>query len=207
VSDRAVYFHEDDFCQIEVLPAENSAYCARELDQIAEFSAQHRAPDGVGWTDVYPRGEAQKKLADLLLSADRASGALAEHLPEFDRVETGYGSHVEQCRGIRAFGFDRGCVVFMSETETRYVRDIWLGLDGPDESATAALVAALGKLSGLAPLILVDWGWERVIALGDSASLDRYCAERRERFRQMHEEMQRQRELRTTAKKPWWRFW
>ncbi len=28
---RSIYFHEDDYCQIEILPVQNYEYCKREI--------------------------------------------------------------------------------------------------------------------------------------------------------------------------------
>jgi hypothetical protein len=51
---RIAYFHEDDHCQIQVLPAENWQHCASQLGQIAEFS--EKTPDaGWHWLDRHPR--------------------------------------------------------------------------------------------------------------------------------------------------------
>src|SRR5512144_460743 len=95
---RTVYFHEDDYCQIEVLPAQSWEYCAIQLGQIAEFSEQHRTPNGMGWTGIHVRGKAPATLAALSLDVDSVSRALSQYLVPFDRVETGYSSHREECR-------------------------------------------------------------------------------------------------------------
>lgn len=178
MSIRSVYFHEDDFCQIELLPAENWEYCQRELQQIATFSQQHRASDGIGWTDIYVRKEAEKSLSSLSLATSRVAAALARHLPAFDLVETGYGSHVEQSRHTKGFGVDSNCVLFVSETEVGIVNYIWLSLVNSDEGACSSLLPALGELNNLAPLLMVDWTWGSLMLLDDSIALGRYFSER-----------------------------
>ncbi len=35
---RTVYFHEDDYCQQEILPLSNKAVCLKEMDEINGFS-------------------------------------------------------------------------------------------------------------------------------------------------------------------------
>jgi hypothetical protein len=49
---REIYFHEDDYCQQQLLPREASAYARAEVQKIGEFAESHRVPGGRGWTDI-----------------------------------------------------------------------------------------------------------------------------------------------------------
>jgi hypothetical protein len=48
------WFHEDDFCQMELLPAESEAFTRRQMGEVEKFAATHRA-EGGGWTGMYLR--------------------------------------------------------------------------------------------------------------------------------------------------------
>lgn len=210
MTSRKVYFHEDDYCQIEVLPAQNWAYCAQQLQQIVEFSERHRAPNGMGWTDIFMRSEEPISLSTLTLEAERVSRLLSRHLMPFDKVETGYSSHSEECLNTRAFGFNADCVVYLSTTPSGIVDHLWLGLGGPAEPARDALVAALVDFSTLGELLFVDWGWGRLFSLSDRVGLGSYLGEREahmKAFRERFQSMQQPKAGDGKTKAPWWKFW
>lgn len=39
----SIYFHEDDFCQIEILPIENLGFCLKQAGCIEEFAKTHKS--------------------------------------------------------------------------------------------------------------------------------------------------------------------
>lgn len=202
---RRVYFHEDDFCQIELVPAENWKHCATEMGNVATFSEAHEAPGGVGWTDVYPRVAEPVSLVQAALNLNEVDDLLAAHLERFDTVETGYSSHVEECKHIVAFGFDASCVIYFSERDG-IVDHIWLGLDGPPSSQQDKLISAFASLNQRVSLILADWGWEALIRLSDQDSLKAYLGSREERMTAFRKEWEARKKI-ETARRPWWKFW
>ncbi len=52
---RAIYFHEDDYCQQQLLPRDSAADAGAELRKLGEFADAHAVPGGLGWTDIYIR--------------------------------------------------------------------------------------------------------------------------------------------------------
>lgn len=52
---REIFLEEDEYGEIEVLPAAMADWCAGEFRKIAAFADAHQAPGGVGWTDIYLR--------------------------------------------------------------------------------------------------------------------------------------------------------
>ena len=75
---RELFVHEDDWGQIEVLPASCAAWCAQEIARLSTFAAEHEAPGGNGWTDMYVRQPAPKALAGLAIPFDDAVMAMAQ---------------------------------------------------------------------------------------------------------------------------------
>ena len=86
---RELFMHEDDWGQIEVLPASCADWCAQELARIGAFAAQHEAPDGSGWTDMYVRKPGPATLESLAIPFGEAVDAIGRHLPAFDMVVSG----------------------------------------------------------------------------------------------------------------------
>ncbi len=60
---RESYFHEDDYCQIEILPIDNLKFCLKQAGKISEFSEKHQ--NGIGWDAMYVREENPRKLSEL----------------------------------------------------------------------------------------------------------------------------------------------
>lgn len=204
MSKRTIYFHEDDFCQIQLLPARNWGHCAQQLGELSEFAEAHRAPGG-GWTEVYMRQDEPESIASLALTVDWLCTLLASSLEPFDRVDTGYGSRRDPCEHTRAWGFDEDCAVFLEFAHDGTVQHIWLGLGGPGAEAQRSLLKALGDLGNLHPMLLVDWGWGRLFRSDDGASLASYLAEREAHWSVIAEATHASKSERMA--RPWWKFW
>ena len=46
-----IFYHEDDFCQIEIVPKENLSDLLKQADNINDFTAEN------GYSDIYVREE------------------------------------------------------------------------------------------------------------------------------------------------------
>lgn len=175
MSPRTAYFHEDDYCQIELLPVQNWAHCAQELGRIGEFSDAHRAPNDAGWDAMYMRSHAPLSIAALGIDFAGVSNALALHLPQFETVETGYGSYSEKCPDTSAFGYADSSIIFVAHNDTGHVAAIWLSVgpvDTPEKEAN--FLASLHALDALGPLLLVDWNWNALLRLHDADQVRDY---------------------------------
>src|SRR5690349_13603993 len=108
---RTRYFHEDDYCQQELLPVDQWEHCAAELAKIGAFSEAHRVEHG--WSQMYLRGAPPRSLRDMAIPAASIADAVSVVLPRYDAVTSGYSSYVEDCRGVDAFGHDHGFALFV----------------------------------------------------------------------------------------------
>jgi len=61
-----ILIHEEDFRQIELIPAENFDYAKEEFERIRKFAEEHF--DGNGWTEMYLRDEPPTKLTERQIS-------------------------------------------------------------------------------------------------------------------------------------------
>ena len=48
---REAYYHEDDYCMIELLPLDNLQHCLTQMGEQQAFADAHRS--GAGWTDMF----------------------------------------------------------------------------------------------------------------------------------------------------------
>jgi len=154
---REIFVEEDEYGEIEVLPAAMADWCREELAKIAAFAEAHQAPGGAGWTDIYMRPPAPKRLADLRIPLAPTLAALRERLTPFDRVTSGSFYAPEPIANAHAFGASPlTAAIVNGGTGADFVQSIMLVLreDGP---AAADVIAALKALPSPQPLIIVDW--------------------------------------------------
>ena len=170
---REAYFHEDDYCQTELLPIANHKHCRDQLGEIQSFSAQHETE--FGWTDMYVQTDALETLAATQIPTRELQMALGQFLPQFDRVTTGYSTYKEPCPNTIAFGAKTNLVLF-AEHNAEHVTNLWLSMNGLSEHDTELAFRMFRSLSRW-ELILVDWSMSALVVLADTGALGQYLAE------------------------------
>lgn len=167
---RSIYFHEDDYLQLEVLPLAAKFFCLAQMGEIEAFAEDHRT--GAGYSDVFQREIPPCATKDLRLQGEQLAAALA-FLPAFDRVETGYGACREECRATSARGLGQDMAVFWEVDGDGYVQAIWLELciDSGQIELACRVLTALGTV---ASLVLADWDWGTCVNLASSWEIGRY---------------------------------
>jgi hypothetical protein len=176
---RTAFFHEDDYCQVEVLPAAAADYCRSEMRRIDEFAEAHR--DGLGFTDTYVRGEAPIPLGALGITVAEMRAAVEPLLLPFDQVLTGYSTHREPCRSTVGWGEGDSRAVFAGVGEGGVVRAVWLSLYGIPPERVEHWCRALQALPRAMELVVADWNSSEMVPLAEepalAAYLERYHAE------------------------------
>jgi len=170
----SVYFHEDDFCQIEILPSENLAFCLKQAGCIAEFADEHRA--GIGFSDMYMREDANISLHSKKILAADLKSSLGEMLPEFDEIYTGYGNYKEKCNFTNAFGQNENVVLFF-DSEDEFVKNIWLTLNVRKSDDIEIAMGIFDALSKIGDFLIADWEWGFVGELKNISAICGYLAE------------------------------
>ncbi len=156
---REIYFHEDDYCQQQLLPREAAAHAAAEVKKIDEFANAHEAPGGLGWTDIYVRQGAPVEIRVLGIKKQDLAAAVSQFLPAFDVVYTGYSSHRELCKRVAAWGHSQTNALFADWDDDGIVTNIWAELSDHDEGSILAASKAIATLGRIHPLVYVDWAW------------------------------------------------
>lgn len=179
---RNIFFHEDDYCQIEILPKENYNYCIAQCSNIEDFANNHMDADGCGYTDIYIRNNNQIPLSTLNLSKDYLKKCMENILPKFDRVETGYSSYRIEAKNTCAYGFNENITVFFDYDENDIIQNIWLTLDIYEKNDITNTEKLLHKLSETSELLLVDWGWSEAYLLTETEPIVQYLRRRENIF-------------------------
>ena len=165
-SRKPVVTYEDEYCNIEVLPAALTEHCRKEMNAIDEFSEAHR--DGVGYNDVYERKEAPLALAALGISRDEM--LVCAHKFASERT-VAYAEYGEAFQGTYGFGESENVVLFFECNDAMTVSAIWLRLNIlslQDMNDASRLCAALAALR---PLIVAHWSCSKFAALENTGEV------------------------------------
>jgi hypothetical protein len=168
----AAFFHEDDYCQVEVLPAAASSYCLVEMGRIDEFADAHW--DGAGFNDMYLRGESPVPLASLGTTLSEWEAALGLLAPRFVQVVTGYSTYREPCPAVAGWGFSDGQAVFAHVGQDGVVGPVWLSLNGVSAERAGLWCRLLRSLPRAAELVVADWNSSQVVSLSDEPAVAAY---------------------------------
>jgi len=169
---RKLFFHEDDYCMLElVLPGQQDE-AEEEMGHIAGFSEEHRTE--AGYTDLYVRKSDADGLTGLGIRIADIEAAVSSFAQPYDIVSTGYGSSYRvECPQIQAFGPNEETVLFC-EHKDGILYKAWLTLEFEDRDRHEWSLKLLRALAGLAPLALADWNWGVYLELQDDAALAAY---------------------------------
>ena len=177
-----IYFHEDDYCQIEILPVENLDFCLEQAGLIDESAEAHY--DGFGYTEAFVRKENPISLHDKKISAIFFNETLSGILPvKYDEVFTGYASYRVKCEHTSAFGYDDKTVVVFYDEDDGFIINIWLDLGISQESDIALVQNFFIALSKLGDFIIADWGWCFVEKINNHEKIEQYLQNRFDRNR------------------------
>jgi len=169
VTDGAAWIHEDEWGQVSLEPEENRFQRARVDAEVRAFSDAHRAPGGLGWTDMMVVPPAPIALVERAIPFEALKEAIGR---EPLALATGYSSHVEPVTDGFAFRCSAegywdtlyGC------TKDGLVTQLHLTF------GTEAIAELLHRLGTRFRLVLSDPGRGGVIELSSRAAVDRYLA-------------------------------
>lgn len=174
-NEKAIYFHEDDYCQIEILPLSLWDYCIEEIKKISNFAANHQAE--IGWTNIYLREEAPKSFAELSISINELKEKIEKTMFTYSRVTTGYSTYVEECQNCLAWGIGEGdFTLFVNSVNDKIINAMWLDFGIVKNYNFPLVLETFRNLPNFNQLMIADWRWEQVANIGDEKSLENYLA-------------------------------
>lgn len=166
-------FWEDDFCQIEMVPAENLDYIKEQITQIDSLS--QKANEGLGFTEIHGRDSMPTLTITKEIRIDYFEKVLVSF--EFQRAkEIRYDADkLLDCQNgkIKAFGFNSFTIFFDFDDE--FVKNIWIS-NGLIVSTNEydSIKSALYVLGEECDFILIDWNSLKVADLKDKTQIDKY---------------------------------
>lgn len=166
-----IFYHEDDFRQVEIVPGDNLANLKSESEKVDSFTKEHF--DGSGFTDIYVRSDEDKtKLNHREINPNDLEKILSSMgLDRIPNVLSGYGENYrEKHEACIAFGKDY-CAVYY-DYKDNVVQHIWFTNHwSMDREKLAAMLHDLGQKWNL---LLQDWNLTVTIDLKDKNSIDHY---------------------------------
>jgi hypothetical protein len=196
---KEIYYHEDDYCQIEILPISNWNHCSQQMGEIQTFSDAHKAPSGLGWTHMYMRPDSPAGLGVSGLTITALRAALAPTVEEYGPVYTGYSTYRELSKNTAAFCAAQGAVLYADHNDSGIVEHMWLILDPTTEEQKNRALEMFGCVATQGEFLLSDWGWCALIMLSDNQALSQYLSKRIEVFSNLQASFKKSRK--------WWEFW
>lgn len=171
---RKVFFNEDSYCQIEILPAENLAHCQKEMEALNDFADENNEPKDP--ENIYEAGNHPVPLKSLKITPDLLDSHLSKVATPFDIVETGFGNFKEVYPQTKAFGLNERVTLFY-DYEEGIVENIWLMLEIDNRKEQDLAQNMLSAIAKIQPFLLVDWTFDAIILLDDELAIKNYLKE------------------------------
>ena len=158
----SIFYHEDLYRQIELMPQENyfkilSVVNDRNLDY--DYSS--------GFVSIKERSEQKIKIEDLSIKFSLVKDKLENFIiKEYNVVQTGYSDTITTKKNTLALGFER-IAIFFELSNSGIIKNIWMcqSIYLPKVSISNNLFNALIILGKDYNLILVDWNEEIAVRL------------------------------------------
>lgn len=168
----SIYFHEDDYCQVQLLPKEDQDHLSAEEAKVREVAEKNFT--GYGFSNIHvPTKEPISLSSRRINTAEIDNMLLAQR---FKRITTVFsGSMSDRAVAQETLAFKCGSYVLYYDQDNGTVRSIWLDLFGKASSANRAdLINALHLIGTRWNLVLMHWSWSSLVDLSAKHSIEEY---------------------------------
>jgi hypothetical protein len=166
-------FWEDDFCQIEIVPAENRDFIQKQSENIDELASASRTD--YGFMETFVRGPMPVTTVSKKIRVDYFEKKLTDlKFQKARRIRYGK-SEILNCETGRtkAFGFSNFTIFF--DTKDEFVKNIWVDTGLIVSVPQFDLIQdALYTLGEECEFVLIDWNSLRLLDLADRKQIQDY---------------------------------
>lgn len=171
-----IYFHEDMYCQVELVARENMLHLQGENEAIEKFATENF--DGHGYTDLYERKGDPVAISQREISVGEMGECLLHRgFRKADTVYYGYGAERIKSESTHAYRFYK-CDVFV-EYKSGIVTALWI--DGfrfqTDDAIKYNLKDTLFDIGNKYSLVLNDWDQTITVDLSKGLEIENYLNE------------------------------
>ncbi|WP_340067360.1 hypothetical protein [Ascidiimonas aurantiaca] len=157
-----LFFHEDDYLQVEIIPIDNLFDQSKNLSNLKYDFEEH------GFTNISSRGAKKNPTSSKKIYSSHLTEILERSaITGFNKVYTGYGSNSILKNGIKAYGYKDYAILF--DSLNGIVQNIWLVFSPKLEmplSSYSNLSNTLFEIGSKYNMILIDWNEEIIVDLG-----------------------------------------
>ena len=168
---KELFFHEDFYCQVELVPVSAVQHCTEEMHQVDDFSAAHW--DGTAWKSMYLRDDHSTYLRSLGIRIQDIALKLDSILERVDAVFTGYSTYREECSNTRGWVFPCGCGLLAEYDADGVVQNLWVD-DAPDVASLGRFKEVIEVLNGYSQFVIADWNRTVLVSCEDDDELHQY---------------------------------
>jgi hypothetical protein len=180
-----IHLFEDDYGQIELLPATNRESCRHEMAKRAAAVQPGDMQKGFKLENVRIRANPPKSLHSMGIALDSLRVALPADFCEVRALHYQFESQAVEVPNTCAFAVAPTLVLFAEWDSENIAMQLWLTLDIAETTLAERALACLSAIARGHDLLLADWGWNFCAGLDETERLERYLFARVERFR-MH---------------------
>lgn len=168
--DGTIFYHEDDFCQVEIVPNENLNRLIKEAENIVNHSDENL--DRVGFTDIHVREESTIQLLDRKIQVSELKEILSELSLEFHEiVSTGIRVNEMLSENTQAYGENYNGI-FFNYDDDNLVINIWIL--GELDDASPKFKDIMNEIGKKWSLLLMDWNSLEIIDLREPNQIENY---------------------------------
>ncbi|PZR22807.1 MAG: hypothetical protein DI539_04775 [Flavobacterium psychrophilum] len=176
VHENEIYFHEDMYCQVELVPRENIFHLEKENEKINEFSKEHL--DGTGYTDIYVRENSPISIAERKITIDNLHNFLTPiGFTKSETVYYGYGSEKIKSDNTNAYRLNRAHIFF--DYKEDIVTAFWINgfRFHKSEEFKKKLMVILYAIGNEYNVVLNDWDLSVTVDLSSKIEIEKYLNE------------------------------
>ncbi len=151
----SLFYHEDDFCQIEFQPQENIKFVESEMARLNDNYEENF--DGFGFKEMVVRGEAPMPLVSKKIKRYELDNLILSYgLNKEIQVYTGYGLTFRKLRK-NTYGYGKGyAAIYFDFNEDTIVKHIWM-TNVNSIQVEGSIESLIGEICNKWQLLCVDW--------------------------------------------------
>ena len=165
----SIFYHEDDYQQVEIVPSENFNELIKQAENVQDFAEKHF--DGSGYTDMMVREDNGFKLKQRGIQPKELDLILSElPIKRYSEVSTGIRPGEMTCENTFGYGENYNGIFFDFESDS--VTGIWIS--GTPEVASEKYSSVLNDIGNKWNLLLMDWNSLELIVLKNKEQVEKY---------------------------------
>jgi hypothetical protein len=165
----SIFYHEDDYQQVEIVPIENFKELIKQAKNVQDFADKHF--DGTGYSDMMVREENGFQLKQRGIKSKELDFILSE-LPVKKYIDVSTGIRPGEMKSENTFGYGENYDGIFFEFESDTVSGIWIAGSPSIEKEKFAQV--LNEIGNKWKLLLMDWNSLELIDLNNKEQIEKY---------------------------------